>query len=174
MNRCLQGAYVHEWMTKGNTKLIQKDPIKEIAPNDNRPITCPPMMWKILTAQREEIYNSLTSRELFPWQHKGYRKGSRGTADLFCINQHILNESKTWRKNLAMAWIDYKKAYDMVPQSWIINCLKIYKILDELINFIEKTMKTWSVELTAGGRSLVEAKIQQVYFKEMHYNCYFS
>ena len=44
-------------------------------------------------------------------------------------------------ENLAMAWIDYKKAYDMVPQSWIINCLKMYKITDEVINFIEKTMK---------------------------------
>ena len=27
----------------------------------------------------------------------------------------------------------------------------MYKISDEVINFIEKTMKTWSVELTAGG-----------------------
>ena len=45
-----------------------------------------------------------------------------------------------------MAWIDYKKAYDMVPQSRIINCLKIYKISPEVINFIDKTMKTWRVE----------------------------
>ena len=36
----------------------------------------------------------------------------------------------------------------------------MYKISDEVINFIEKTMKTWRVELTAGGRSLGEAKIQ--------------
>ena len=50
-----------------------------------------------------------------------------------------------------MAWIDYKKAYDMVPHSWIINSLKMYKISDEVINFIEKNMKTWRVELTAGG-----------------------
>ena len=27
-----------------------------------------------------------------------------------------------------MAWIDYKKAYDMVSQRWIMNCLKMYKI----------------------------------------------
>ena len=46
--------------------------------------------------------------------------------------------SKNRRKNLAMAWIDYKKAYDMVPQSWIINCLKMYQISHETINFIEK------------------------------------
>ena len=34
---------------------------------------------------------------------------------IIIIDQHILNESKTRRKNLAMAWIDYKKANDMVP-----------------------------------------------------------
>ena len=39
----------------------------------------------------------------------------------------------------------YKKAYDKVPQSWIINCLKMYKISHEVINFIEKTMKNWRV-----------------------------
>ena len=42
------------------------------------------------------------------------------------------------RKILARAWIDNKKAYDMAPQSWIINCLKMYKISDEVVNFIEK------------------------------------
>ena len=60
-----------------------------------------------------------------------------------------------------MAWIGYKKAYDMVPQSWIIKCLKMYKISHEVINFIEKTMKTLWVELTAGGGSLAEATIQR-------------
>ena len=51
----------------------------------------------------------------------------------------------------------------MVPHSWIINCLKMYKISHEVINFIEKTMKTWRVELTA-GRRLAETKIQRCIF----------
>ena len=59
-----------------------------------------------------------------------------------------------------MAWIDNKKAYDMVPQSWIQHCLKMYKISHEVINFIEQTMKTRREELTAGGRSIAETKIQ--------------
>ena len=53
----------------------------------------------------------------------------------------------------------------MVPQSWIINCLKIYKISHEVINSIEKTMKTWRVELTAGGRSFAGAKVQRGIFQ---------
>ena len=63
-----------------------------------------------------------------------------------------------------MAWIDYKNAYNMVPQSWIIHCLKMYKISHEVINFIEQTMKTWRVELTVGGISIAETKIQRGLF----------
>ena len=37
----------------------------------------------------------------------------------------------------------------------------MYKISHEIINFIEKTMKNWRVELTAGGKSLAETKIQR-------------
>ena len=64
-----------------------------------------------------------------------------------------------------MDWINYKNANDIVPQSWIIHCLKIFKISDEVINFIERTMKTWSAELTTRGKSLAEAKIQRCIFQ---------
>ena len=121
---------------------------------------------EILTAQiREKIYYSLTSRGLFPDEQKGCRKGSWGTAELLYIDQHILNESKKRRKNLAIAWIDFKKAYYMVTQSWIIHCLKMYKISHEVINFIKKTIKTWRVELSEGRRGLAETKIQRGIFQ---------
>ena len=97
---------------------------------------------------------------------KGCCKGSRDTAELLNIDQHILNESKNRRKNLAMAWIDCKITYDMVLQSSIINCLKMYKISHEIINFIENTMKNLRVELTAGGKILSETMIQRDSFQE--------
>ena len=155
------------WMDDQRKDYINpKDPSKGTALNNYRPITCLPMMLKILTAQiREKIYYSLTSRGLFPDEQKGCRQGSRGTAEFLYIDQHILNESKTRRKNLAMAWIDYKMAYDMVPQSWILHCLKMYKISHEVRNFVEQTMKTGWVELTAGGRSIAETKIQRGIFQ---------
>ena len=53
----------------------------------------------------------------------------------------------------------------MVPQRLIINCIKIYEILDEVINLFKKTMKTWRVELTTGKKSLAETKIQKVIFQ---------
>ena len=43
----------------------------------------------------------------------------------------------------------------------------MYKILQEVINFNEKknNIKLWRVELTAGGRSLAETKIQRGIFQ---------
>ena len=95
MNRCLQGAHVPKWITKGKTT---KDPSKGTVPNYYRPITSLPMMWEILTAQkREKIYYSLTSRGLFPDEQKGCHKGSRDTAELLWIAQHIPKEGKIRR-----------------------------------------------------------------------------
>ena len=64
-------------------------------------------MWKILI--KEEIHNLLISHELFPEEQKGCHKGARGTGDLLYIDQLIPKESKTRRKNVAIAWINYKK-----------------------------------------------------------------
>ena len=76
------------------------------------------MMCKIQTAQmRKEIYDSLTNHELFPDEQKGYRNGSRVIGVLLYIDQYIFNECKTRRKNLAIAWMGDKKAYDMVSHS---------------------------------------------------------
>ena len=105
------------------------------------------MILKILTAQiREEKYYSLINRRLFPNEQKGCNKGSRSIAESIYIDQHILNESKNRRNNLAMAWVDNKKVYDIVPQSWIINCLKMYKISHKTTNSSEKNpekLETW-------------------------------
>ena len=99
---------------------------KGTAPNHYRPITCSPMMRKIVTAQkREEIYFSQTSRGSFSEGQIGWRKWSRAKGELLYFDQQILNESKTT-----------KKAYYMVLQSWKTDRLKMYKISHKDINFI--------------------------------------
>ena len=153
MNKCIQKTKISKWMTKGKTTVIQKDHLKGTAPNNYRPITCLPMMWKIQTAKIREIYNSLISRRIFSEEQKGWRKRNRGTEELLCIDQYILIDSRKRRKNLVMAWIDYKMTYDMIPKSSILHCLKRYRIPDQVIQFIEKTMEIWIVESTIGRKS---------------------
>ena len=77
-----------------------------------RPITCLPLMWKLLTGViADQICAHLDQEKLLPEEQKGCRKGSRGTNDLLYIDRAVIQEVKSTNKNLAMAWIDYKKAY---------------------------------------------------------------
>ena len=49
---------------------------------------------------------------------------------------------------MSTAWIDYKKAFDGVPHSWILKCLQRYKIHAVLITFIEESMSQWKTNMT--------------------------
>ena len=117
LKECLDSGFVPSWFTRGRTSLLQKDKSKGNVASNYRPITCLPLMWKLLTGViADQIYVHL-DQELLPEEQKGCRKGSRGTNDLLYIDRAVIKEVKSRNKNLAMAWIDYKKVYDMVPHS---------------------------------------------------------
>ena len=68
MNRILMGEDdLPEWMTPGRTVLCQKDPRKGNIADNYRPITCLPLMWKLLTGViAEEMYNYLERAKILP------------------------------------------------------------------------------------------------------------
>ena len=144
LTECLQRGEVPLWMNKGRTVLIQKDKNRGTAASNYRPITCLPLTWKLLTGIiADEIYEYLDSKMMLPEEQKGCRRKSRGTHDLLFIDKMILKEVKTRKKNLATAWIDYKKAFDMVLHSWILECLKMFGINEEVRKLIKVSMKNW-------------------------------
>ena len=61
--------------------------------------------------------------------------------DQLLIDKTIVKDCRKRRTNLAMAWIDYRKAYDFVPHSWILECLDMLGIADNVRSFLEKSMK---------------------------------
>ena len=80
----------------------------------------------------EEMYNFLEGEELLPEEQKGCRKKSRGTNDQLFKDKMVMEEVMQRKRNVAMAWVDYKKAYDMVPHSWIKECLNMFGIADNI------------------------------------------
>ena len=38
----------------------------------------------------------------------------------------------------AMAWVDYKKAYDFVPHSWVNECMEIFGIAENVRDFCKE------------------------------------
>ena len=94
-------------------------------------------MWKLFTGMiGEEMYIYLERGTLLPEEQKGCRRRCRGTNNKLLIDKTILRDCKKRRINLAMAWIDYKKAYDFMLHSGIIECMDMAGNADNMISFI--------------------------------------
>ena len=154
------------WLTRGRTSLLRKDKSKGHVASNYRPITCLPLMWKLLTGIiSDQIYAHLDQEKLLPEEKKGCSKGSRRTSDLLYFDRAVIKEVKSRNKNLAMAWIDYKKAYDMVPHSWIIECLDLFRVAENIKSLLVNSMEKWKIMLCSGNSELGEVEIKRGIFQ---------
>ena len=69
----------------------------------------------------DQRYAHLDQEKLSLEKQKGCSKGSWRTNDLLYIDRAEIKDVKSRNKNLAMAWIDYKKAYDFF---WVAENIK--------------------------------------------------
>ena len=80
----------------------------------------------------------MESENLLPEEQKGCRRKSKGTKDQLLIDKAILRDCRKRKTNLAMAWIDYRKAYDFVPHSWILECLNMFGIAENIKTLLKR------------------------------------
>ena len=105
LNKILMGTdTLPTWLTHGRTVLCQKDPRKGNVVENYRPITCLPLMWKLMTGIiADQMYDYLEREHLLPDEQKGCRRKSRGTKDQLLIDKTILKDCRKRHTNLAMA-----------------------------------------------------------------------
>ena len=102
----------------------------------------------------------LTANKILAFEQKGIWPGSRGTKDQLLIDKMIGINCKSRRTNLAVAWIDFQKAYDSVLHSWIIETLKLYKIHSSVMLLFQQSMSFWRTTLVAGGSFMADINIK--------------
>ena len=121
----------------------------------------------------ESIYNFLDVNDNLPVEQKGCKKESRGTKDQLLIDKMILHDCRKRHTNLGMVWIDYKKAYDMVPNCWILESLELVQVSDNILEFVKRSMANWQIEFTSCRESLVKVNIRRGIFRVIVYHlCY--
>ena len=121
--------------------MFQKDKRKGNVASNYRLITCLLLMWKLLTGViADQMYEHLDREKLLPEGQKGRRKDSRWTNDLLYIDGAVIKEVKSRSKNIAMAWIDYKKVYDMLPHSRITECLDLFQVAESIKSLLVNSM----------------------------------
>ena len=88
--------------------------------------------WKIFTTRKQATDCSLRKR-------KDAAKDPEEHVNYFTLSAYPIREQdQTEKSRYGLDWLQNS----IYPQSWIINCPKMYKISHEVINYIEKNMKT--------------------------------
>ena len=96
LNAFLETGTTPEWMTTGRTVLIPKDPKKGNIPSNYRPITCLPIMYKVMAAMiSDTMYKHLEVNNIMPWEQKGCARRSRGTKDQLLIDKNVMRDCRT-------------------------------------------------------------------------------
>ena len=76
----------------------------------------------------------------------------------------VLKNYRRRHTNFAMAYVDYKATYDMVPHSWILKSLQLIGAADNIMNTLEKSMTKWKVKLNAGDKVLGDVNVKRGIF----------
>ena len=102
------------WWPSGRTALLPKT--KDLTDEINyRPITCLNTSYKLLTGLVGKYMREHTmENDIWDEGQLGAVVGVLGTVDQLIIDRSIMEEVKTYHRNLAVAFYDYKKAYDKV------------------------------------------------------------
>ena len=143
-----------DWLTTGQTQttlITKKEPTRN--PSNYRPITCLPVMYKILSSfVTSQMSHHVDTNKIIPNKQKGNASNTYGTMDLLIINKMVMDNVKLKQRNISTAWIDYKKTFGSVPHNWIIETLKIHKFDLITTKFLRKTMNKWKTSLHLNHR----------------------
>lgn len=140
------------YFTQGETHMLPKK--GDLAkPNNYRPITCLPSAYKILTSILCHKLNChLKQNNIMSWEQNGCKHKGRGCKELLIIDNIATMQARKRQRNLSVAWIDYQKAFDSVPHSWLMEILKIYKINEQTIDLLRHLMGSWRTTLLVRGK----------------------
>jgi hypothetical protein len=136
------------FMTKGTTYLLPKTSPPSDDPSKYRPITSLPTLYKLLTSViTNKIYEHLDRNDVLTQEQNGCRKRAQGCKELLNIDAVITGNAKSTKQPLYTAYIDYQKAFDSIPHTWLVEVLNIYRVDPVIVKFLEVTMQTWETKL---------------------------
>ena len=152
---------IPDWLTHGRTVLLPKT--EDLSNERNyRPITCLNTCYKVFTGMIGNYMKEHAERNNI-WGRSQLEtcSGVLVTVDQLIIDNAIMDEVRNQQRNLAVAFYDYQKAYDMVRHDWMIRVYQWMGVPEKVVNVIVKLMEGWKtrLEVTEDGKVLASRKI---------------
>lgn len=152
------------WLCRGRTVLLYKSG-EPSQPQNYRPITCLPSAYKIITSTlAERLQAHLALGPALPLEQRCLKRGEWGCTHTHILDNAIVLDSTRGcgQKKLAVAWIDYAKAFDSIPHSTFLWCLRRVCVPKALIHLLSRFMAHWQTTFVwkNGSKMLRSANVR--------------
>ena len=152
-----QPEEIPTWLTQGRTVLLPK--MEDVRNEKNYcPITCLNTVYKNFTGMiGSHMKNHADRNNIRDKSQLGRCSGSGvlGTVDQLVIDNAKMDEVREKQRNLAVAFYDYQKAYDMVRHDWMLRVYRWMEVPEKVVNVIGKLTSGWKtrLEVTENGKT---------------------
>ena len=79
-------------------------------------------------------------------------EGSSGTTDNLLIDNTVTLDCHRNKRNLSMAWVDVKKAYNSVDHKWLNEIVKVHRFPSRTCRVIRNLSACWNTRITANTK----------------------
>ena len=125
---------------------------------NQRPITCLNNLYTWFTScLLAPMDQHLEHHGLMEGQQRGAKSGCFGTMDNLLIDRAVMLDCQRGKRNLSMAWIDVRKAYDSVDHNWLCAMTAVHRLPIWLGKVIRKLCASWNTRVVATSRQARES-----------------
>ena len=133
---------IPEWVTLGRTVLLPKTEDLSFE-EEYRPITCLNTSYKLFTGMIGRYMRDHARRnEIWDEGQLGASEGVLGTVHQQLVDECIMDEVREHKRDLAVAFCDYRKAYGKVHHDWMVMVYDWMGVPKPLINKLRKLMSS--------------------------------
>jgi hypothetical protein len=135
------------WISDGRIVLLHKSGSRS-DPANFRPIACLNTCYKLLTGFVTAYLDQyVTERNLFVSEQRAMQKGVWGCTHALLLDQTLMADAQDQKQRpISVGWIDYAKAFDSVPHSYIQWLLAALQVPYLLRKFLKSLMQSWRVK----------------------------
>jgi len=93
------------------------------------------------------ISTTVSTIKLYILLRKGALGSQYGCIDHLLLMNSVWQQVKSKYRSLVVAWIDYRKAYNLVPHNWLLECLHLFQFPPVLVSCLERLLPLWRTTL---------------------------
>ena len=91
--------------------------------------------------------NHLSEFDLMESGQRGARLGCSRTSDNLMIDRMVTLDCHRGKRNLSMAWVDVKKAYDSVNHRWLLEIMEVHRFPSWLCRVMIFLVASWNTRI---------------------------